>query len=177
MYTTIHQHQCYFFFFFYVLRLFSLTLSALARVRRLPKMVPLHTARSRASSLVTPTLLMSSITHSSHVFLPLPRPLEPSTSIALHADTQLSSLIRSTCPNHLSLLLLTTTSEYTVYTMSIVYIHWYTVCPVQFCPVWPLNQARQSPNCLRLFYTERERHCTRFVIFPHRSVNLYIMRI
>jgi len=52
--------------FFYGLRLFLLALSALSRVRRLPKMAPFHTARSCAASLLTPNL-MSSVTYSCHV--------------------------------------------------------------------------------------------------------------
>ena len=53
---------------------------------------------------------MSSLTHCSHVFLPLPRPLAPSTTNLLQADTQSSTLLRSRCPNHLNLPRLTTSA-------------------------------------------------------------------
>ena len=46
---------------------------------------------------------MSSLTHCSHVFLLRPRPLVPSTTNPLQADTQSSTLVRSRCPNHLNL--------------------------------------------------------------------------
>src|ERR1700755_1976798 len=59
-------------------------------------MALLHTARSCAVSLFSPNLLISSSTHSFHFFLPLPRPLEPATSISLQDDTQFSASIRST---------------------------------------------------------------------------------
>src|SRR5687768_17999464 len=57
---------------------------------------------------------MSSLTHSCHVFLPLPRPFEPSTFINLQADTQFSASMRSTCPNHLILPPLTTTETLSI---------------------------------------------------------------
>ena len=84
---------------------------ATARVRRFPRMPLLHTARSCVSSTQSFNLDMSSSTHSLHVFLGLPRPLPfiLSTTIFLHADTQSSGCLRSTCPNHLSLPRLTTT--------------------------------------------------------------------
>ena len=46
---------------------------------------------------------MSSLTHCSHVFLLLPRPLVPSTTNLLQADTQSSTLLRFRCSNHLNL--------------------------------------------------------------------------
>src|SRR5664279_667540 len=63
----------------------------------------LHTALSCASSFFSINFFMSFATHSFHVFLPLPLPFFPSTSILLHADTQSSVSLRSMCPNHLSL--------------------------------------------------------------------------
>ena len=84
---------------------------ATARVRRFPRMPFLHTARSCVSSIQSFNFDMSSSTHSLHVFLGLPRPLPfiLSTTIFLHADTQSSGCLRTTCPNHLSLPRLTTT--------------------------------------------------------------------
>src|SRR5271166_6279814 len=84
---------------------------ATARFRRFPRMPLLHTARSCVSSTQSFNHDMSSSTHSLHVFLGLPRPLPfiLSTTIFLHADTQSSGCLRSTCPNHLSLPRLTTT--------------------------------------------------------------------
>src|SRR5271157_3474219 len=65
----------------------------------------LHTARSCVSITLSFNVDISSSTHSRHVFLGLPRPLlfTLSTAICLHADTQSSGCLRSTCPNHLSL--------------------------------------------------------------------------
>src|SRR5664279_2695181 len=60
-------------------------------------MPPLHTARSCASSCFSINFFMSFATHSFQVFLPLPLTLFPSTSIFLHADTQSSVSLRSTC--------------------------------------------------------------------------------
>src|SRR5687768_2897823 len=57
---------------------------------------------------------MSSLTHSCHVFLPLPRPFEPSTFINLQAETQFSASMRSTFPNHLILPRLTTTETLSI---------------------------------------------------------------
>src|SRR5271157_5159410 len=84
---------------------------ATARVRRFPRMPLLHTARFCVSSTLSFNFYMSSSTHSRHVFLGLPQPLPftLSTTICLHADTQSSGCLRSTCPNHLSLPRLTTT--------------------------------------------------------------------
>src|SRR5664279_3316647 len=84
---------------------FNVRLSALAQVGRFPKMPPLHTARSCAFSCFSINFFMSFVfaTHSFQVLLPLPLPLFPSTSIFLHADTQSSLSLRSTCPNHLNL--------------------------------------------------------------------------
>src|SRR5208282_6762362 len=79
--------------------------------RRFNRMPLLHTARSCVSSTLSFNFDMSSSTHSRHVFLGLPRPLPftRSTTICLHADTQSSGCLRSTCPKHLSLPRLTTT--------------------------------------------------------------------
>src|SRR5208282_4096062 len=84
---------------------------ATARVKRFPRMPLLTTARSCVSSTQSFNLDMSSSTHSLHVFLGLPRPLPfiLSTTIFLHADTQSSGCLRSTCPNHLFLTDTTTT--------------------------------------------------------------------
>src|SRR5208282_3000373 len=59
---------------------------------------------------------ISSSTHYRHVFLGLPRPLPftLSTTICLHAETQSSGCLRSTCPNHLSLPHLTTTETHSM---------------------------------------------------------------
>src|SRR5664279_1930691 len=82
---------------------FNVLLSALARVGRFSKMLLLQTARSCASSRFNFNLLISSATHSFHVFLPLPFPLFPVTTMFLHAGTQSLASLRSTCPNHLNL--------------------------------------------------------------------------
>src|SRR5664279_474456 len=76
---------------------FNVRLSALARVGRFPKMPPLQTARSCASSCFSINFFISFqfATHSFQVFLPLPLPLFPSTSIFLHADTQSTAPPRS----------------------------------------------------------------------------------
>src|SRR5664279_726401 len=82
---------------------FNVCLSALARVGRFPEMPPLHTAQSCASSCFSINFFMSIATNSFQVFPPLPLPPFPSTTIFLHADTQSSVSLRSTCPNHLNL--------------------------------------------------------------------------
>src|SRR5664279_3966297 len=66
---------------------FNVRLSTLERVGQFPKMPPLHTALYCAYSCFSINFFMSSATHSFQVFLPLPPPLFPSTSIFLHADT------------------------------------------------------------------------------------------
>ena len=53
---------------------------------------------------------MSSLTHCSHVFLLLPRPLAPSITNPLQADTQSSTPLRSRWPNHFNLPRLTTSA-------------------------------------------------------------------
>src|ERR1043165_1583621 len=63
---------------------------------------------SCASSFFSPSFVMSSLTHSLHIFLPLPLFLSPTTSMYVHANTQSSLLLCSACPNHLSLTRLTT---------------------------------------------------------------------
>src|SRR5208282_6340284 len=61
-------------------------------------------------------LYMSSSTDSRHVFLGQPQPLPFTllTTICLHADTQSSGCLRSTCSNHLSLPRLTTTETHSM---------------------------------------------------------------
>src|SRR3989442_1038536 len=55
---------------------------------------------------------MSSFTH--HVFLHLPFLAPPTTSKFLHLETQSSASLHSSCPNHLSLPRLTTSSTPTI---------------------------------------------------------------
>ena len=76
----------------------------------------LHTARSCVSITLRFNFAMSSSTHCRHVFLGLLRPLPftLSTTMLLHADTQLSGCLRSTCQNHLNLPRLTTSETYSV---------------------------------------------------------------
>src|SRR5437867_10204017 len=57
---------------------------------------------------------MSSFTHFIHVFLFPPFPTPPTTSKRRHSETQSSAPLRSTCPNHLSLPLLTTLSTLSI---------------------------------------------------------------
>ena len=73
---------------------------------------PLHETLSCATSRFNFKLRKSSSTHSRHAFLPLPLPrfLPPTISKDLQAETQLSAFIRSTCPNHLNLPRLRTSS-------------------------------------------------------------------
>ena len=73
-------------------------------------MKPLHISLNTAHSGCKPSAFISSFTHSYQVFLPLPAHLTPATTTFLQADTQLSSLVLSTCPNHLNLPRLTTSS-------------------------------------------------------------------
>src|SRR3989442_3596909 len=54
------------------------------------------------------------VTHSIHVFLPLPSFLPPTTSKFLHLLTQSSAFLRSTCPYHLSQPRLTTLSTLSI---------------------------------------------------------------
>ena len=81
-----------------------------ARVRHLPQIKSLHISLKIAHSECKPSSFMSSLTHCSHVFLLLPRPLAPSTTNPLQADTQSSTLLCSRCPNHLILPPLTTSA-------------------------------------------------------------------
>ena len=81
-----------------------------ARVGRFPHIAPLHLTRSSAQYLSKPRRSMSFFTHSFQVFLLLPFRLTPSTSKFRQADTQSLSHLRSRCPNHLSLPLLTTSA-------------------------------------------------------------------
>jgi len=88
--------------------------AALARVGRFPKTPLLHTTRSKVSSLFRCNLRISSSTHSIQVCLPLPLRLAPATDITLHFDTQSSALLRSTCPNHRSVLRTTRSATPTI---------------------------------------------------------------
>src|SRR5450432_3420633 len=73
----------------------------------------LHKTLSFVMSVFNPPFLMSSLTHSRQVFLPLPFFLFPTIRF-LHGDTQSSFSFRSTCPNHLNLPLLTTSVTSTI---------------------------------------------------------------
>src|SRR5580698_1464861 len=68
----------------------------------------LHKSRSLVITLLSLKTLISLSIHSIHAFLGLPLPLIPGTFIFLQANTQSSSSLRSTCPNHLNRPLLTT---------------------------------------------------------------------
>src|SRR5207245_9017834 len=57
---------------------------------------------------------MSVVTHSIHVFLPLPFLLPPTTSKFLHLETQSSAFLRFTCPYHLNRPRLTTLSTLSI---------------------------------------------------------------
>src|SRR5437867_11241228 len=57
---------------------------------------------------------MSVVTHSIHVFLPLPFFMPSITSKFLHLLTQSSAFLRSTCPYHLSRPRLTTLSTLSI---------------------------------------------------------------
>ena len=82
---------------------------ATARVRWFPRMTLLHIGQSCLSITLRFNFAMSSSTHSRHVFLGLSRPLPftLSTTICLHAATQSSGCLHSSCPNHLNLPCLT----------------------------------------------------------------------
>src|SRR3989442_6750983 len=62
----------------------------------------LHSDLFCASSFFSPIFFMSVVTHSIHVFLPLPFLKPPTTSKFLHLLTQSSAALRSTCPYHLN---------------------------------------------------------------------------
>src|SRR5260221_12168084 len=74
----------------------------------------LQVTRFCASSFRNLSFLISSTTHSCHVFLPLPLPFSPSTTISLHAATQSSLFLRSMCPNHLNLPCRTTSNTHSI---------------------------------------------------------------
>src|SRR5437867_12429814 len=74
----------------------------------------LHSDLFCASSFFSPIFFMSVVTHSIHVFLPLPFLMPPTTSTFLHLWTQSSAFLRSTCPYHLSLPRLTTPSTLSI---------------------------------------------------------------
>src|SRR5881296_3945216 len=57
---------------------------------------------------------MSLVTHSIHVFLPLPFLVPPTTSKFLHLETQSSAFLHSTCPCHLNRPRLTTLSTLSI---------------------------------------------------------------
>ena len=69
-----------------------------------PDMRLLHISLNTTHSECKPSSSISSLTHSLKVFLPLPAHLTPATTTSLQADTQLSPLLSSTCPNHLTLI-------------------------------------------------------------------------
>src|SRR5271170_7817007 len=69
----------------------------------LPMMSHLHFSRSLAISGFNPMSFISPTNRAPQVILGLPLPLLPTTSIFLQALTQSSSAFRSTCPNHLNL--------------------------------------------------------------------------
>ena len=73
-------------------------------------MKPLHISLNTNHSGCKPSTSISSFTHSYQVFLPLPTHLTPVTTTFLQAHTQSSPLLRSTCPNYLNLLRLTTSA-------------------------------------------------------------------
>ena len=85
-----------------------------ARVRHFPDVQLFQTTLFCASFLFKPKLLMSSLTHSSHFFFPLPLGLMPSTHRCLHAETHLSFSLCSTCPNYLNLPRLTTSATFSI---------------------------------------------------------------
>src|SRR6266536_936926 len=72
----------------------------------------LQVTRFCASSFRNLSFLISSTTHSCHVFLPLPFSL--STTISLYAATQSSLFLRSMCPNHLNLPRRTTSNTHSI---------------------------------------------------------------
>src|SRR3989442_13217404 len=74
----------------------------------------LHSDLFCASSFLSPIFFMSVVTHSIHVFLPLPFLMPPITSNFLHLQTQSSAFLRSTCPYHLNRLRLTTLSTLSI---------------------------------------------------------------
>src|SRR3989441_5878223 len=80
----------------------------------LPTIDLLHKGLSCVSSFFNPHSFMSSFTHSIHVILGLPLLTPPTTSKFLHLETQSSASLRSTCPNHLSLPRLTTSSTHSM---------------------------------------------------------------
>ena len=75
-----------------------------------PDMRLLHIFLNIVHSECKPSSSVSSFTHSLQVFLLLPTHLTPATTTFLQADTQSSPLSRSTCPNHLNLPRLTTST-------------------------------------------------------------------
>src|SRR5208282_1354229 len=91
-------------------------LRATTWVRRFPQNAISPYRPICASITLSFNFYISSSTHSRHVFLGLPGPLpfRLSTTICLHADTQSSGCLRSTCPNHLSLPRLTTTETHSM---------------------------------------------------------------
>src|SRR3989454_12034466 len=77
-------------------------------------MFSLHRARFCAIFGFKFTSFMSSLTHSSHVFLGLPLQPFPSTLTFRQALTNSSPNIRSTCPNQRNLPLLTTSTTHSI---------------------------------------------------------------
>src|SRR3989442_667665 len=87
---------------------------------------------------------MSSFTHSIHVFLGLPFLTPPTTSKFLHLETQSSASLRSTCPNHLSLPRLTTSSTPSIPSPRLSY--YYSTF------IYPLHQTTLLVPLLLYFY-------------------------
>ena len=80
-----------------------------------PDMRLLHISLNTTNSECEPSSSISSFTHSLQVFLPLPAHLTPATTTFLQADAQSSPFLRSTCPNHLNLPRLTTSTPKRLY--------------------------------------------------------------
>ena len=75
-----------------------------------PKYKSLYISQKIAHLGCKPSSFMSFLTHCSHVFLLKPRPIVPSTTNLLQADTQSGTLLSSRCVNHLNLPRLTTSA-------------------------------------------------------------------
>ena len=93
-----------------------------------PEMKPLHISLNTAHSACKPSAFISLFTHSYQVFLPLHAHLTPATTTFLQADTQSSSLLCSTCPNHPNLPHLTTSA--TLSTPKRLYLQIHTAFPI-----------------------------------------------
>ena len=117
---------------------------------------------------------MSSFTHCSHVFLLLPRPLAPSTTSLLQADTQSSTLLRSRCPNHLNLPRLTTSATQLIPRRLHKSSLHCTFCPFYsaflFYNLWFNNLFLVADNRVR---APRKAHVKDFSIFNQRDAVNY----